>query len=165
MNFIHGGGYFPSYVYLASYAKAAGASDLRASFIFTIIGICSLLARFLHGFLIDYKIINAVRLYSLASMFLSVGCSIIVFSSSYRSFVAFAVVFGLGIGTVSPLSPIITKSFTKREELASAFALQCLFSGCGQFVGVYLQGIFSHSVFSTFWHNSSKLKVKLGTNN
>ena len=140
MAFFNGGGYFPSYVYLASYAKAAGSSELKASFIFTIIGICSMTARFLHGFLIDYKIINVVRLYAIASVLSAVSCFIIVFSSSYPSFMAFGVIFGVSTGTLVPLSPVITKTYTEKKELASAFALQCLFLGLGQFAGVYLQG-------------------------
>ncbi|XP_030837779.1 monocarboxylate transporter 9-like [Strongylocentrotus purpuratus] len=136
-----GGGYFPSYVYLPSYIVSSGVSELRASFIFTILGLCSLVGRLTHGFLLDFKLITPTKLYGLTSVLAGCSLYIIVTFGTYPAFVVYAIIFGLSTGAQIPLCPVLTKKYTAPSELASAFGLQSFFTGISQLLGTYLLGL------------------------
>ncbi|XP_030837248.1 monocarboxylate transporter 12-like [Strongylocentrotus purpuratus] len=136
-----GGGYYPSYVYLPSYVVSSGVSELRASFIFTIMGLCSLVGRLTHGFLLDFKLITPTKLYGLTSVLAGCSLYIIVTFGTYPAFVVYAIIFGLSTGAQIPLCPVMTKMYTAPSELASAFGLQSFFTGISQLLVTYLLGL------------------------
>ncbi|XP_072170142.1 monocarboxylate transporter 12-like [Diadema setosum] len=139
--FFLGCGYFPTYTYVTSYALASGVSELKASYIFTISGVCMLVARLSHGFLLDYDVLSPPMLFGVSATLAFAGNFVIAIFTSFAAFATFGAIFGTAAGTALALAPPLTKSVTSRKELPSVLALQAFFQGIGQVLCVYVQGV------------------------
>ncbi|XP_071478199.1 monocarboxylate transporter 12-like [Diadema antillarum] len=146
--FFFGCGYFPTYAYLTRYAIASGIGELQASYIFTISGVCTLVVRLSHGFLLDYGVVSPTMLFGITATLAFAGNFIIALFTPFAAFATFGVIFGFGAGTALALVPPVTKSVTSREELPTVFGLQAFFQGIGQVICVYVQGVIYDSTGS-----------------
>ncbi|XP_071506017.1 monocarboxylate transporter 12-like [Diadema antillarum] len=146
--FFFGCGYFPTYTYVTSYAIASGIGELQATYIFTISGVCTLVVRLSHGFLLDYDVVSPPMLFGITATLAFAGNFIIALFTPFAAFAIFGVIFGFGAGTALALVPPVTKSVTSREELPTVFALQAFFQGIGQVICVYVQGVLYESTGS-----------------
>ena len=139
-NCPYGLGYCIVTTYLPARAVSGGISEIRAAFLLSIIGIVSVMVRFTHGYLIDYKVLSATMLTALAFLLTAISCALFPVSNNY-SFLAFlSVLVGMGSGVFNGTVPIVAKEYVGVNFVSGAVGLLLLSTGSGVLLGLFLTG-------------------------
>ena len=139
-NCPRGLGYVIVITYLPARAVSGGISEIRAAFLLSILGIVSVMARFSHGFLIDYKVLSATMLTALASLLAAVSCALFPVSNNYPFLAFLSVLVGMGAGVFNVTIPIVAKEYVGMNCVSGAVGLQLLSTGIGVLFGLFLTG-------------------------
>ncbi len=142
LSFCYAIGYTSATFYLVPRAVAVGISKLEASFLMSIMGICSLIARCTHGMLVDKGWISAAYLDAIAYTVCGLASILSVFAKDYITSIVFSVFYGTTSGIFNSLYPVVTKDFVGTEKLSDAIGVMHLILGCGSLMGVYFLGKF-----------------------
>ena len=140
LSFGYAIGYTSATFYLVPRAVAVGISKLEASFLMSVMGICSLVARLTHGMLVDKGWICAAYLDAIAYGICGVASILSVFAKDYVTSMIFSVVYGTTSGVFNSLYPVVTKDFVGTERLSDAIGVMHFILGIGSLMGVYFLG-------------------------
>ncbi|XP_072030291.1 monocarboxylate transporter 12-like [Amphiura filiformis] len=130
------GGIFAAIIYLVPYSTTVGISDLNASFIMSITGICNIIARLSPiGFLVDKKFVSASMVTGMAFLLLGLITILIPFVKTFPFLISLAVVFGLtwGVGG-SLIMFIVAHSGGSKDKAPGAQAWMLQQMGFGGFL-------------------------------
>ena len=139
-NFPYGLGYVIILSYLPARAVHGGVSEIKAAFLTSTVGIVSLLARFTHGYIIDYKILTASMLTAIAFLLAAISCALFPISDRYPILVFLTVLVGLSAGVFNVTGPVVAKEYLGVNRVSGAVGLILMSTGAGVFVGLFLTG-------------------------
>lgn len=142
LSFFYAIGYTSATFYLVPRAVNVGISKLEASFLMSIMGICSLCTRLTHGMLVDKGLISAAYLDAIAYAVCGVASLLSVFANDYMTSMVFSVVYGMSSGIFNSLYPVVTKDFVGTEKLSDAIGVMHFILGIGSLIGVFFLGYF-----------------------
>ena len=128
------------YVHLSAYAVEIGFSPIQGSLLYTTIGICCFLGRFVYLGILHWSNAPAVLLHMLGAFICGCACILLPFTNGYIALQIYAVVFGLCTSSIGSLVPLIMSDILGPTMIASAYGYAMVFSGVGQTSGGPLAG-------------------------
>ncbi|XP_077992779.1 monocarboxylate transporter 12-like [Glandiceps talaboti] len=140
-NFFNVGlGLFPTILYLVARAVSYGLPDPQPTTLLTVLGVCSVVGRATHGFVIDRKIITPAQ--GLGGGQIIAGL-VNVFSFPVTNFIGMLLLYGLwGLanGVFHPLTTVVARQFVGAEKLPPAIGFCNLCLGLGGLLGPFIGG-------------------------
>ena len=139
-NFTYGLAYTIILQYLPARAEQGGVSPIKAAFLLSILGSVSIVVRFTHGYIIDYKILTARTLTALSFLLAAIACAFFPVSNKYAVLGVLSALIGTASGVFNVTVPIVAKEYVGVKRVSGAVGLLLLATGGGVFVGLYLSG-------------------------
>ncbi|XP_072021094.1 monocarboxylate transporter 13-like [Amphiura filiformis] len=140
-NCLYGLAYVIILQYLPARAVDGGISEIKAAFLLSILGSVSVVVRFTHGYIIDYKILTARTLTALSFLLAAVACVFFPISDEYAILGILSALVGTASGVFNVTVPIVAKEYVGVKRVSGAVGFMLLATGAGVFVGLYLSGI------------------------
>ncbi|XP_072021092.1 monocarboxylate transporter 12-like [Amphiura filiformis] len=140
-NCLYGLAYVIILQYLPARAVDGGISEIKAAFLLSILGSVSVVVRFTHGYIIDYKILTARTLTALSFQLAAVACVFFPISDEYAILGILSALVGTASGVFNVTVPIVAKEYVGAKRVSGAVGFMLLATGAGVFVGLYLSGI------------------------
>ncbi|XP_005090740.1 uncharacterized protein LOC101851621 [Aplysia californica] len=141
-NFMWAFGESPIMIYLPSYAVSKGTDKMQASFLYTSMGIGSMIGRLLSGLVAGDKDVGPVLLFTgslgVAGMFVALSPAI---TSTMMEQVVVSCLLGLYTGALVPLTSLITIDLLGIGELGIGFGFLLMSQGLGYLIGPPLAGM------------------------
>ncbi|XP_030850926.1 monocarboxylate transporter 13 [Strongylocentrotus purpuratus] len=125
-----------------------GLSKTTASLVMSVYGISSLLARVLHGFLLDFKWISTTNLYILSLLIAGIQPLFNPLVTSTAGQFALIVVYGIGAGMMIPMTMLVCRKYVAINIVSSAIGLLITVGGVGNILGTQLMGQLSDATGS-----------------
>ncbi|XP_070534762.1 monocarboxylate transporter 12-like isoform X2 [Ptychodera flava] len=139
-NFISAVAYLAASVYMVAKVVSVGVTRLQASFLFTIIGICSLVGKIIHGSMVDCGKFPPLLMFSSHLFLAGISLMLVSIGGSFPVFAVLFVVFGYSIGVYFPVVPICLTKRLGVQNLATALGWVFLAVGLGDILGPPLAG-------------------------
>ncbi|XP_070534766.1 monocarboxylate transporter 12-like [Ptychodera flava] len=139
-NFIIAVAYLAASVYLVAKVVSVGVTRLQASFLFTIIGICSLIGNIVHGSIVDCGKFPPLLMFSSHVFLAGISLMLVPIGDSFPVFAVLFVVFGYSVGVYFPVVPICLTKRLGVQNLATALGWVFLAIGLGDILGPPLAG-------------------------
>ncbi len=137
-------GLFTPFVFLPSFARDHGASEVAAATLVGLIGGASVVGRMGLGAIADR--IGVVRLYQFCYLVVALSFVLWLIAQSYAMLVVFALVLGVGYGGYVALSPAVLAHFYGTQRLGSVLGALYTSGGVGVLMGPPVAGfIIGHS--------------------
>lgn len=133
-------GLYVPFVYLVDAAHLNGVEQSKASFLLSIIGITNTIGRIACGWVADFPWMDSLLLNNICLVIATISVALTPFCSSYASYVAVAIAFGIAISGYISLTSIILVDLLGLDKLTNAFGLLILFRGAAAIVGSPLAG-------------------------
>ena len=134
-------GIYLMYVHFPSLAKQLGTSEMEASYLLSVSGICNAISRLLVGLASNSDNINELLLYCGCFSVLGVsGVLLPFYGNSYGGQMAFVIMLGMYSGCCYALLNSITVKLVGIKDLASAFGMEMFGAGIGSLTGPPLAG-------------------------
>ncbi|CAH0720124.1 unnamed protein product, partial [Brenthis ino] len=133
-------GLYVPFVYIVDAAHLAGVEQSQASFLLSIIGITNTIGRIACGWVADFPWMDSLLLNNVCLVIATIAVALTPFCSSYASFVAVAIAFGIAISGYISLTSIILVDLLGLDKLTNAFGLLILFRGAAAIIGSPLAG-------------------------
>jgi MFS family permease len=130
---------FVPFVYLPSFARDRGVSELASAALVGIIGGASVVGRMGLGSMADRA--GVVRLYQASFLVLALSYSIWLAAASYPVMVAFALVMGAGYGGYVALSPAVIAHLFGTNRMGTMLGALYTSGGIGAMVGPPVVGL------------------------
>ncbi|XP_072021500.1 monocarboxylate transporter 12-like, partial [Amphiura filiformis] len=138
VSLLFGFGYYSAFLFLVAHAIDIGITEMTASFLLSIAGLCSLTGRLSHGFLIDLGFLSAANLYTISICMCGFCCLVYPLSNYYVTLAIFTAIFGFFSGIMNSLVPIVPKELVDNNRVSGAVGLVCFMEGVGTLLGVYI---------------------------
>ncbi|XP_070567540.1 monocarboxylate transporter 3-like [Ptychodera flava] len=124
----------PIVFYIAK-AVSAGLTRLNASFLFTVMGICSLVGRLLHGSIVDLVKLSPL-LVCFSHMYIAgIALALVPHAKTYAVFAILIGMFGYSFGVYFPLFTVSLKYVLGSKKFTSAVGWVLLSIGVGNLIG------------------------------
>ncbi|XP_064072367.1 monocarboxylate transporter 3 isoform X2 [Vanessa tameamea] len=133
-------GLYVPFVYIVDAAHLNGVEQSQASFLLSIIGITNTIGRIACGWVADFPWMDSLLLNNICLVIATISVALTPFCSSYASYVAVAIAFGIAISGYISLTSIILVDLLGLDKLTNAFGLLILFRGAAAIVGSPLAG-------------------------
>jgi len=130
---------FVPFVFLPTFARDRGASEIAAAALVSLIGGTSIVGRLVLGPIGDR--IGVLRLFKITTLMMASSYAIWLFSSSYLWLVVFAVVLGAGYGSRIAAVPAVLIEFFGLDNLGATLGAFFTATGLAALVGPPLAGI------------------------
>jgi MFS family permease len=133
-------GLFVPFVFVATYAKDRGASELRAAALISMIGGASVVGRLGFGALADR--VGAMRLFRLSISVMTASHLVwMIAGDRYWQLIIYAIVLGLGYGGFIALSPVVTAQRFGLVGLGGVLGTLYTSAGVGTLFGPPIAGV------------------------
>jgi len=139
-------GFYIPFVFLIDAAVKQGVDKENAALLLSIIGITNTIGRVGSGMLSDLPQVNSLFMNNMCILLSGLSVAVVPFCTSFYSFVAVALFFGLFVSGYVSLTSIILVDLLGLDNLTNAFGLLILFRGTAGIVGAPLAG----AVFDKF---------------
>merc|ERR1712128_263810 len=133
-------GLYIPYMFIPSLATSRGVSQVDASFLLSIVGICNTIGRIISGFLTDLPGVNALVVTTIALGAGAVAPLAIPFCYSYWSFVIVCVMFGTFLSAWCAVTSPAIVDVAGIELLTSGFGTLTFVRGFAALIGPPLAG-------------------------
>ena len=133
-------GYSMGTIYVPARATNAGISAQKAAILVSIQGAASVVARFTHGYILDYKIMSPPSLTATANAICGLSCILNPLFDDYTYLAIICAVFGFSTGVASSMITVLSKYFVGTHKLAEMVAFVLVMYGLGTFSGSYMTG-------------------------
>jgi sugar phosphate permease len=140
-------------IHQVAYAIEKNVSALAAASGVGVIGIASIMGRYFFGVAGD-RVRDAKYLSSLGFLLMAAAMVILQQVDSVTSFFVYAIIYGLGYGSMAPLMPFLMADRFGRHSLGTAYGLMIFFTaGIGGSIGPFLVGYIydSYGSYSPAW--------------
>ncbi|XP_041352590.1 uncharacterized protein LOC121371038 isoform X2 [Gigantopelta aegis] len=114
-------GYYIPYVHMVSYAADCGISPNKASFLIMILGTSTASGRILFGKIIQFGLLDRVRMHQLSMVITGAGTMFLPMIKSFSGLAAYIVIVGLVDGCYVVLLPLLTCSLMGSEKMVLAW--------------------------------------------
>lgn len=129
-----------TFVHQVAYAVGNQIGKLESAAAVGIIGLASSAGKFFFGWLCD-KVADAKRVAGLGFFIMAIGMGLLIAADTVLVLYLFAVVFGIGYGSMAPLMPYLTADRFGRQVLGSAYGMLIFFvAGVGGSIGPVVGG-------------------------
>ena len=129
-----------TFVHQVAYAVGNHIGKLEAAAALGIIGLASSAGKFFFGWLCD-KVADAKYVAGLGFFIMALGIGVLIAADTVPILYLFAVVFGIGYGSMAPLMPYLTADRFGRHVLGSAYGMLIFFvAGVGGSIGPVVGG-------------------------
>ncbi len=122
------------YVHQVAYAQDYGIDEITAASFLSVIGLAGFLGQFFFGWFSD-RIKDPKYSMILGIFFMLAGMFILLKAANVRVLYVYALIYGFGYGSLTPLMPIITAHRFGRHVLGSVYGLLTFFTGLGGSIG------------------------------
>ncbi|XP_046649914.1 monocarboxylate transporter 12-like isoform X1 [Daphnia pulicaria] len=140
-SFFQSIGWFVPFVYLAAHAVNMGIPKEEASFLLSIVGICSMMGRIINGVLADHPKVSVLLLNNIglsASGLLIILCPFFI---SYELLVFYSIVLGLALSCTAVTRPILLGELLGLENVNNAYGFMLVFYGVATLFGTPMAGL------------------------
>ncbi|XP_072165964.1 monocarboxylate transporter 13-like [Diadema setosum] len=127
-------------IYLVPHAHDKGVEPMQATFIASVAGVSNIIARAGHGLLVDYKLLTAGQLLTIASFFSAAPMILDPFLNTYGTLIAGSLVYGLASGVFFPIAVVVVKQTIGMERFPNALGWSYGFAGIGRMSAGFLTG-------------------------
>ena len=130
-----------TFVHQVAYAVGNNIGKLEAAAALGIIGFTSSAGKFFFGWLCD-RVADAKYVAGLGFFIMALGMGLLIVADTVAVLYLFAVVFGIGYGSMAPLMPYLTADRFGRQVLGSAYGMLIFFvAGIGGSIGPVVGGV------------------------
>jgi MFS family permease len=130
-----------TFVHQVAYAVGNHIGKFEAAAALGIVGFASSAGKFVFGWLCD-RVRDAKYVAALGFFVMAIGMGVLILAETAVILYLFAVVFGIGYGSMAPLMPYLTADRFGRQVLGSAYGVLILFvAGFGGSVGPLIGGV------------------------
>ena len=130
-----------TFVHQVAYAVGNNIGKLEAAAALGIIGFASSAGKFFFGWLCD-RVADAKYVAGLGFFIMALGMGLLIVADTAVVLYLFAVVFGVGYGSMAPLLPYLTADRFGRQVLGSAYGMLIFFvAGIGGSIGPVVGGV------------------------
>ena len=129
-----------AFMHQVAYATDNQIEKVAAASSVGLVGVASILGRFFFGWLSD-RIRDAKYAACLGFIFMAVGICVLMHTRTAAVLFVYAMLFGFGYGSMSPMMPFLLADRFGRQVLASSYGMLAFFAGIGGGVGPLLGGI------------------------
>jgi MFS family permease len=130
-----------TFVHQVAYALGNQIGKLEAAAAVGIIGLASSAGKFFFGWLCD-KVADAKYVAGLGFFIMALGMGLLIAADTVSILFLFAVIFGIGYGSMAPLMPYLTADRFGRQVLGSAYGMLIFFvAGIGGSIGPVVGGV------------------------
>jgi MFS family permease len=130
-----------TFVHQVSYAVGNQIGQLEAAAAVGIIGLASSGGKFFFGWLCD-RVADAKYVAGLGFFIMALGMGLLIAADTVLVLYLFAVIFGIGYGSMAPLMPYLTADRFGRQVLGSAYGMLIFFvAGVGGSIGPVVGGV------------------------
>jgi len=130
-----------TFVHQVAYAVGNNIGKLEAAAALGIIGFASSAGKFFFGWLCD-RVADAKYVAGLGFFIMALGMGLLIVADTAVVLYLFAVVFGVGYGSMAPLMPYLTADRFGRQVLGSAYGMLIFFvAGIGGSIGPVVGGV------------------------
>jgi sugar phosphate permease len=130
-----------TFVHQVSYAVGNELGRLEAAAALGIIGLASSVGKFFFGCLCD-RVADAKYVAGLGFFIMALGMGLLIAADTLLILYLFALVFGIGYGSMAPLMPFLTADRFGRQVLGSAYGMLIFFvAGVGGSIGPVVGGV------------------------
>ena len=140
MFFCYSIGYSMGTIFVPARATNVGISPQKAAILVSIQGGASVVARFTHGYILDYKIMSPPSLTATANALCGLSCILNPLFDDYTYLAIISVAFGLSSGVGNSMITVLSKYFVGTHKLSEVVAFVLVMYGLGTFSGSYLTG-------------------------
>lgn len=133
-----------AFVFLPSYGKQIGLSDMEGAYVLSVAGVLDTVGRIASGAILELKWIKPYRMFAYNSImfFLVVTCILIPFTRSFLQLAIVAAGYGMLTGSYVSQKSVIIVDLLGPEKLNNSFGLLICFQGVGMLIGPPIAGIF-----------------------
>jgi MFS family permease len=129
------------FVHQVAYAVSNQIGKLEAAAALGIIGFTSSVGKFSFGWLCD-RVADAKHVAALGFFLMAIGMGLLIGADTAAVLYLFAVIFGIGYGSMAPLMPYLTADRFGRQVLGSAYGMLIFFvAGVGGSLGPVIGGL------------------------
>jgi MFS family permease len=140
-NSVATGALMMTFVHQVAYAVGNQIGKLEAAAALGIVGVGSSAGKFFFGWLCD-RVTDAKYVAALGFFLMAVGTGLLLVADSATVLYLFAIVFGIGYGSMAPLMPYLTADRFGREVLGAAYGMLIFFvAGAGGSIGPVVGGV------------------------
>merc|ERR1719225_51089 len=134
-------GLYIPYVFLPGLAGGRGISEVNASFLISIVGICNTICRILSGMLTDLPCVNALIVTVLALGLGGIAPLAMPFCGEYWAFIIVSVMFGAFLSAWCAVTSPVIVDMCDLELLTSGFGTLTFVRGIAALVGPPIAGL------------------------
>ncbi|XP_059351355.1 LOW QUALITY PROTEIN: monocarboxylate transporter 13-like [Daphnia carinata] len=145
-SFFQSFGWLVPFMYLAAHAVSMGISKEEASFLLSVVGICSMTGRIINGWLSDNPKVSVLLLNNIG---LSISGLLIIlcpFFFSYHLLVIFSIILGLATSCTAVTRPILLGELLGLENVNNAYGFMLVFYGIATLFGTPVAGFLYDSL-------------------
>lgn len=139
---LYGNGLYVIFLYLPSYFEVSGFTPSQIAFFMSMIGIFSVIGRFLTGFITNFKWVDEIWV-NAGSMFI-VSFSAVIYpfiADSYVGQIVFIALLGMFHGNCFIMMAPVGIRFVGIQFVSAAIGIQLFFCGIGSMIGPVCSGI------------------------
>ncbi|XP_041470941.1 monocarboxylate transporter 3-like isoform X1 [Lytechinus variegatus] len=132
-------------IYLVPHAQEKGIAPLQATFIASVAGVSNIVARAGHGLIVDYKLLTAAQLLTIASFMSALPMLLDPALNTYGVLIAASLTYGAASGVFFPIAVVVIKQSIGMERFPNALGWSYGFAGIGRMSAGFLTGwLFDH---------------------
>ncbi|XP_031551469.1 monocarboxylate transporter 9-like [Actinia tenebrosa] len=139
---------FVSFVHLVSYCLEVGISAQKASKLFIVIGVCSVVSGIVAGRLMDYKRVNPFHVNQAGSLSMGLATILLQLSSSYILFIFFSIFLGFGVGVFNTTIVVLLLRTVEPRLRLYSFPIGEMLAAIGNITGSPLIGFIADTTGS-----------------
>lgn len=140
-SFFQSIGWFVPFVYLAAHAVETGVPKEEASFLLSIVGICSMMGRLINGWLSDHPKVSVLLLNNVGLTTSGLLIILCPFFISYELLVFYSVILGLALSCTAVTRPILLGELLGLENVNNAYGFMLVFYGVATLFGTPMAGL------------------------
>jgi MFS family permease len=130
-----------TFVHQVAYAVGNHIGKFEAAAALGVVGFASSASKFFFGWLCD-RVADAKYVASLGFFLMAIGMGLLIRADTAVVLYLFAVIFGIGYGSMAPLMPYLTADRFGRQVLGSAYGMLIFFvAGFGGSIGPVVGGL------------------------
>ncbi len=149
-------------IFIPARANNVGISADWAAILVSIQGATSTMARFTHGYILDYKIMSPASLTATANVLSGLCCILNPVCDKYVYLATISGVFGFSSGVTNSIMAVISKDLVGTEKLSEVLAFILVMFGMGTLAGSFMTG---KNLFPYFiYFHIKKPYIKIHTN-
>ena len=134
-------------IYLVPHAQEKGVAPMQAAFVASVAGVSNIVARATHGLVVDYNILTAAQLLTVASFGSALPMLLDPLMNTYGLLIAGSLSYGLASGVFFPIAVVVIKQTIGMERFPNALGWSYGFAGIGRMSAGFLTGTNHETMF------------------